>query len=239
MSENPASDHGTLKIVVMLDASYHVFGNVPLVHKTQIVSEYGEPLTWIKDKVYEIKKEEGCEFYDLCRCGHSKHKPFCDGSHCEIEFDGTETADTHPTASRSMKFPHGTRIIVMKDPLLCTQSGFCGLRDADMNQLVAATDDTKVRSLVMAMVERCPSGSLTYRIDKDGPDIEPDLPKQIAVTSEITSDGPINGPLWVTGNIPVERSDGKPFETRNRITLCNCGHSCQKPLCDGSHREMG
>ena len=56
------------------------------------------------------------------------------------------------------------------------------------------------------------------------------------VTTEITSDGPIDGPLWVTGHIPVERADGQPMETRNRVTLCNCGKSKNKPLCDGSHR---
>ena len=72
----------------------------------------------------------------------------------------------------------------------------------------------------------------------DQANIEPDLPVQIAVTTEITSDGPIEGPLWVTGGIPIERSDGQPFETRNRVTLCNCGHSSRKPLCDGSHRAI-
>jgi CDGSH-type Zn-finger protein len=59
---------------------------------------------------------------------------------------------------------------------------------------------------------------------------------QIAVTTEMTSDGPIAGPLWVTGSIPIERSDGKPFEIRNRVTLCSCGRSNNKPLCDGEHR---
>ncbi len=33
----------------------------------------------------------------------------------------------------------------------------------------------------------------------------------------------------MTGGIPVERADGKPLEVRNRVTLCNCGHSCNKP----------
>ena len=27
------------------------------------------------------------------------------------------------------------------------------------------------------------------------------------------------------------------METRNRVTLCNCGLSCNKPLCDGTHRR--
>jgi hypothetical protein len=78
---------------------------------------------------------------------------------------------------------------------------------------------------------------LTYRIEADAPDIEPDLPQQIADTTEITDDGPIAGPLWVTGGIPIERSDGQPLETRNRVTLCNCGASSIKPLCDGTHRH--
>ena len=93
-------------------------------------------------------------------------------------------------------------------------------------------------ALVMAMVERCPSGALTYSLEPGGADIEPDLPEQVALTTEIISTGPIEGPLWVTGGIPVRRSDGQPLEIRNRVTLCNCGRSCNKPLCDGTHREM-
>ena len=222
------------RIVVRKNGPYIVEGDVPLVRKTQVVSEHGEPLTWQKNGVILVPEGE----YELCRCGQSSDKPFCDGTHRVVGFDGTEAADTGVTEARAWTFPRGTRIVVRKDPTLCMQSGFCGLREAGTSQLVAATGDTKVRSLVMAMVERCPSGALTYRIEEDGPDIEPDLPQQVAVTTEITSDGPIAGPLWVTGNIPIERSDGQPFEIRNRVTLCNCGHSGSKPLCDGTHRDL-
>lgn len=228
------SSHTIKQILVRKNGPYLVMGNVPLVHKTQVVSEHGEPLAWQKDG--EIAVSEG-EYY-LCRCGQSSKKPFCDGTHRSIGFDGTETADTGTMASRMIRFPRGTHIVVYKDPTLCMNAGFCGLRDAGMHQLVAATDDSKIRSLVMAMVERCPSGALTYRMESDGVDIEPDLPMQIAVTTEITSEGPINGPLWVSGNIPVERSDGELCETRNRVTLCNCGQSGNKPLCDGTHRDI-
>ena len=71
------------KISVQPFGSYLVEGDIPLVHKTQIVSEYGEPLTWKVDKVLQEKGP-----YELCRCGHSKDKPYCDGSHCEIDFEG-------------------------------------------------------------------------------------------------------------------------------------------------------
>ena len=102
----------------------------------------------------------------------------------------------------------------------------------------AAPNNTDVRSQIIAMVERCPSGSYTYAIEGSDKDIEPDLPKQIAITTEITSQGPIEGPLWVTGNIQIERADGRPLETRNRVTLCCCGASQIKPLCDGTHRTI-
>jgi CDGSH-type Zn-finger protein len=222
------------QIVIIKNGPYLVEGDVPLVIKTQVVSEYGEPLTWQTNGEIPVSEGE----YRLCRCGQSGNPPFCDGIHRKIGFDGTETADTNITERRSFMFPYGTHIIVKKDPSLCMQSGFCGMRDASLDQLVASTNDTKTRSLVMAMVERCPSGALTYRIEADSPNIEPDLPQQVAVTTEITSDGPIAGPLWVMGGIPVKRSDGEPFETRNRVTLCNCGHSSSKPLCDGTHRDI-
>ena len=32
--------------------------------------------------------------------------------------------------------------------------------------------------------------------------------------------------------------DGSTLETRNRQTLCRCGGSAKKPLCDGSHKKL-
>jgi len=44
-----------------------------------------------------------------------------------------------------------------------------------------------------------------------------------------------HGPLWVRGGIPIKSADGKPYEIRNRVILCRCGRSKNKPFCDGSH----
>jgi len=229
---NPSSSKK--KITILENGPYVVEGNVSLVHKTQVVSEFGEPLTWKKDGEIEVETEEYC----LCRCGHSTEMPFCDGAHTIIEFDGTETAITHGPSEFQDTLPGGTQLVVKLDQSLCMNSGFCGMRDGDISQFVADSADTKIRSMVMAMVERCPAGALTYKIEEGDMDIEPDLPQQIADTTEITSDGPIQGPFWVTGSIEIERADGQPFDTRNRVTLCNCGLSTNKPLCDGSHREV-
>ncbi len=221
------------KIAVRPNGPYKVEGGIPLVRKTQVVSEYGEPLTWKKEE--ELKTEAP---YFLCRCGHSAAKPFCDASHRESDFDGAETADTGTTADRQVTYPGGTHIAVKCDESLCSESGFCGNRLTDVEHMVPHTGDTSVRAQAMAMIERCPSGSLAYSIEAGEADVEPDLPRQIAATTEITSDGPIAGPLWVTGNIPIERADGQPLETRNRVTLCSCGLSKNKPLCDGTHRAL-
>ncbi len=219
------------RIVVQENGPYSVHGDVPLVRKRQIVSEYGEPLTWRREQTLATE-----ESYLLCRCGQSHDKPFCDGTHHEIGFDGTETADTRPTAERQVRCAGGKHIEVKSDAALCASAGFCSTRQATIQQLVPETEDIGVRSQVIGMVEHCPSGSLTYALEPEGPDIEPDLPQQVAVTTEVTSEGPIDGPLWVTGNIPIERADGQPLETRNRVTLCRCGLSKTKPLCDGTHR---
>ena len=230
---NDPETHSEKKVVVEANGPYRVQGDISLVRKTQVVSEHGEPLTWKKEGTI---KTSGT--YDLCRCGQSGEMPFCDSTHLDVDFDGTETAPTRPTAERQVTYAGGTHIAVKCDESLCSESGFCGNRLTDVQQMVPLTDDTSVRAQVIAMVERCPSGSLTYSIEAGEADIEPDLPRQIAATTEITSDGPIAGPLWVTGYISIERADGQPLETRNRVALCCCGLSKNKPLCDGAHRTL-
>jgi CDGSH-type Zn-finger protein len=219
------------RIVVQANGPYTVYGDILLVRKTQVVSEHGEPLTWKKEKTIGARGN-----YDLCRCGHSSDKPFCDMTHLDVDFDGTETADTRTIAERQ-EVLGGAGIVVRRDCSLCSGSGFCGNRLTNIEKMAAETGDSQVRAQVIAMIERCPSGSYTYSMQEGEADVEPDLPQQIAVTTEITSEGPIAGPLWVTGNLLVERADGMPFETRNRVTLCCCGRSSIKPLCDGTHRE--
>jgi CDGSH-type Zn-finger protein len=236
MSDNPEYPKSDPKIIIRENGPYRVYGNVPLVHKTQVVSEYGEPLTWKKEKDYQAKPKEGKDYYSLCRCGHSGNMPYCDGSHHDFDFDGTETADTHTTAERQFIEDSGHHLVVKRDSYLCMLSGFCANRQTNIEIMIGETAEPHVRAEIIGMIERCPSGTYAYSMSRNEADIEPDLPVQVAATTEITSDGPIQGPLWVTGNIPVERSDSRPFETRNRVTLCRCGQSSQKPLCDGTHR---
>ena len=41
--------------------------------------------------------------------------------------------------------------------------------------------------------------------------------------------------LALTGAFSVQSADGEPYPGRERMTLCRCGHSSNKPFCDGSH----
>ena len=182
MSNQSPSGPGAMKIVIRKNGPYTVYGGVPLYHKTQVVSEFGEPLTWHKDHLLQTE-----EVYDLCRCGRSANKPFCDGSHRRTGFDGTETADTKTNLERRFLHNGSKKIFVYRDMNLCTSAGFCGNRLTNIQRMVPKSDDDPtLRSLIIAMVERCPSGSYTFRLEADGPDIEPDLPVAIAVTTEMT-----------------------------------------------------
>lgn len=211
------------KITTTENGPYLVSGSVPLSRRGTIVSEQGEPLTWKPGDGIETEDR-----YALCRCGQSGNKPFCDGTHARQEFDGTETAPTDDYADRRKQYP-GTGIEVYDDRGICQHAGFCANHASNVWKMADRTDDTVVRGQVMAMIERCPSGALTFEVDGDV--IEPALPAGVAVVPD--------GPLWVTGGIPVARADGSPFETRNRVTLCRCGASKNKPLCDGSHKDIG
>jgi CDGSH-type Zn-finger protein len=51
-----------------------------------------------------------------------------------------------------------------------------------------------------------------------------------------------NGPLRVIGsNIVIKDVAGNTFGLAGRtvISLCRCGHSANKPFCDGSHARVG
>jgi CDGSH-type Zn-finger protein len=49
----------------------------------------------------------------------------------------------------------------------------------------------------------------------------------------------VSGPIWVRGGIEIESAEGHAYQVRNRVTLCRCGKSQNKPFCDGSHVAHG
>lgn len=208
------------RIKVRPNGPYLVSGELPLREMAPVHTLNGEPVDWHLLK--EIETEGNV--YALCRCGESKNRPFCDGSHAAEKFDGTETADRRPFAERAQRIP-GPAGDMLEDGPLCMDAGFCGTRTTTVWKMIEETDD-ETRDNLIAMVGRCPSGRFVY-VPKDGEAIEPELPRDIAVVP--------GGPLWVRGGVTVEGAEGAEWETMNRVTLCRCGNSRNKPYCDGAH----
>lgn len=216
----------TPEIRIRANGPYKVRGGVPLTRTAQVETEYGEPVGWVPDEPLD----EADERYALCRCGQSRDKPFCDGSHKTNGFDGTETAERSTIASRRFEFPAGEGSISF-DLATCQHAGFCGDRFTNWRKMAREASDPVVRERLMQMVRLCPSGALEMRLEAGGEQLEPALPVSIGVVRD--------GPLWVRGGIRIRSADGETYEVRNRVTLCRCGHSETKPFCDGTHKHVG
>jgi CDGSH-type Zn-finger protein len=79
----------------------------------------------------------------------------------------------------------------------------------------------------------CPSGRLVVFEKKAQQIIEPELKKSIGLTEDPWIG--VKGPIRVSGYVSVESAEGKIYRVRNRVTLCRCGKSLNKPFCDSSH----
>ncbi len=223
MSESP-------RIKITRNGPYLVTGNVPIQIQIIATDADGEPNAWIEGGAVEAPDR-----YLLCRCGHSANKPFCDGTHAKIGFDGTETASRAPYAQQARVFDGPTLALSDVQPL-CAAARFCHLNGTVWRQ-VQRTDEPAVAAQFVRQVNDCPSGRLVAWDKQTGQALEPDLPPAVALVQDPTKQ--VSGPLWVRGGIAVESADGEVYEIRNRQTLCRCGASRNKPFCDGSHITVG
>lgn len=98
------------RIKVVEDGPYRVTGPVRLVRMRPVKDEEGDRVEW--EHVSEFAHEET---FELCRCGQSTTKPFCDRTEEKIAFDGTETADRGPTAERREQYGTGPVVVVTDD----------------------------------------------------------------------------------------------------------------------------
>ena len=107
------------KIKVSKNGPYIIKGLIPLEKQTIVTDDEGYPIKWYKGKKYSLQK-----FYSLCRCGQSKHKPFCDGTHLKINFDGSETANQEPYINQA-KDINGPNLRLTDAFDLCARARFC------------------------------------------------------------------------------------------------------------------
>jgi CDGSH-type Zn-finger protein len=216
-------------IKVCKNGPYNVSGTIPLLELTVANDENDCPYDYYVSKRYPLK-----ETYSLCRCGQSKDKPFCDSTHEVVHFNGTETASREPYLSRAEEVD-GPGLILNDVRDLCSHAGMC-TRAGGIRELTLRSDDPEKRHIAIEEVANCNSGRLVAFDKETGKPIEPQFEPSIAVVEEPQRG--YSGPLWVRGCIPIEAANGTPYEIRNRVTLCRCGTSSNKPFCDGSHREI-
>ncbi len=181
--------------------------------------------------ITSFKNEDGSDIpvkavMALCRCGHSKNKPFCDGSHKGVEFQSRGGV----AAGRDRLITYeGSEISITYNPRLCSHAAECArvagnIFDATKRPWVQL-DNGSVEE-VKAVVAACPSGAFALM---DGAHIIPDR-AEIEVEE--------NGPNWVTGPVIETQASGEGA-TNEKYVLCRCGLSGNKPFCDGSHRDKG
>ena len=219
-------EHHGAKIEVTKDGPYLVSGGVPLGEQWIETNAEGESLDYREGKTYPTSQQ-----YALCRCGQSGNKPFCDGTHKKVSFDGAETASRVPYSDRAQTI-EGPTMLLTDVENLCAFARFCDPKGQVWN-LVQQADTPETRKLVEHEAGHCPSGRLVVWDRATGEAIEPKFEPSLGLIEDTAKK--VSGPIWVRGGIPVVSVDGEAYEVRNRMTLCRCGRSANKPFCDGSH----
>ncbi|MFI5171149.1 MAG: CDGSH iron-sulfur domain-containing protein [Chitinophagales bacterium] len=217
------------RIVVSANGPYKVSGAIPL-NVVEIVPDHNrQSWEWKIVKTFPLKNN-----YSLCRCGKSSTMPYCDTSHEVNGFNGKETARKLPYKELADQFD-GPTMQLSDAESYCAYARFCD-PGGKIWDLITKTDDPAARALVIREANHCPSGRLTIRDNITHEEIEDAREPLISIIED-----PVlgcSGGLWVQGGINIESADGSPYEKRNRVTLCRCGASNNKPFCNGSHASI-
>jgi CDGSH-type Zn-finger protein len=118
--------HGTAKIEVTKDGPYLVSGGPPLSEQWIVTNAGGDSLEYREGKKFPAQSQ-----YALCRCGQSANKPFCDGSHAKVKFDGTETASHQPYLKQAETI-EGPTMLLTDQENLCAFARFCDPKGRDL-----------------------------------------------------------------------------------------------------------
>ncbi len=224
--ESKSKTEDEFEIRVTKNGPYLVAGRIPISEQIITVDREGIPTKWKRGKIFAT--QEKCL---LCRCGRSSNKPYCDGTHVKVKFDGPETTDNELYIQKA-KTIDGPELKLTDAEELCASARFCH-RAGEIWNLIPKTDQPKAKQIAIQEAHDCPSGRLVVWNKKTNQPIEPSLEKSVGLIEDPQLS--CSGPIWVRGGIPVKSTNGQTYEMRNRVTLCRCGKSTLKPFCDSSH----
>jgi len=217
------------KVTISKDGPYIVSGNIPLKKEIEIVGKSGEPEEWKKGEQYPLQ-----DSYALCRCGESKNKPYCDGTHTTVKFNGTETASRKKYREIAEKIT-GAELDLTDAREFCASARFCHLAEGTRLSIKNSNNPVSKKNGIQSACN-CPSGRLVVWDKKTKNPIEPEFEHSISLIED--PQAKVSGPIWLKGKIPLKSGDGTKYESRNRVTVCRCGKSNNKPYCDGSHIKV-
>lgn len=174
---------------------------------------------------FEVKEQIA-----LCRCGASKNKPYCDGSHISAKFSGEKQRDEE---YETLEFK-GEKLTVVDNIGICCHAGECvkGAPKAfftfDGSKRISKPDEDAKENIIQT-IRKCPSGSLAYKLNGKLYD-EYFSQEEIFISK--------NGPLHIRGGIQLDDPATKELVSKEHYTLCRCGASKNKPFCDGTHKKI-
>ena len=219
-----------MKIRIIKNGPFKVTGGVPISQKN---------ITMVAPDALGLKKVKDIipgnpHNYRLCRCGKSKNKPFCDGTHAVCDFLGAEVATKDKYIERAgVQTGPGLDLL---DDNRCAFARFCHRKQSEVWTLTKYSDNPDNQSAAIAGITACPSGRLVAR-DKNGNILEKKFQPEIEIVNDPMKN--CSAGIFVKGGIPLESADGTVYEVRNRMALCRCGHSNNMPFCDATHVSVG
>jgi len=172
--------------------------------------------------VYETKQVTA-----LCRCGASKNKPYCDGTHAKVGFDDAKDADRTPDQRDDYV---GAELTVHDNRGICAHAGFCTDRHPKafrLKQEPWIDPDGEPKDEVIDAVRACPSGALSFTLDGVEERDRADDDARILVAP--------NGPYAIKGGVELTGVEWGEGASREHYDLCRCGQSQNKPFCSGKH----
>lgn len=217
-----------IKIKVAPRGPYLIFGNLPI--KQQFIMPNREGNSW-----YFVAGEKdyntGSEPVALCRCGQSANKPYCDGTHLRVDWEDALTAE-HKSLLDGAEITEGSELTLTDNEKYCAFARFCDAKGRTWN-LVENSADEQNRHDAIYTANHCPAGRLKAWDRPTGKPFELELKPMIGLIEDPALR--VSGGIWAMGGIPIETSEDYVYEVRNRVTLCRCGYSENKPFCDGTH----
>ncbi|VAW77851.1 hypothetical protein MNBD_GAMMA15-33 [hydrothermal vent metagenome] len=130
---------------------------------------------------------------------------------------------------QKFQFP-GKQVNVDWDGRLCIHIGECGQSEGELfvgGREPWCQPDLTSPEQTKDVVERCPSGALTWQ------DNTSDTCEQAEKENKVTV--ACNGPYFVSGQLNIDQAGEDMPGVKFRAALCRCGQSRNKPFCDNSH----